>query len=117
MNKKLAILPAVALLAVVAAVLWITAWETEASANAEPSVFFYDGFESGPPLGSSWTVSTTNQGRVVVTDTYPYLGAYSLLLDDYRDDATKSIAAAILTVDLSGQSDVVLDFWGRELGG
>ncbi|MGC9333141.1 MAG: hypothetical protein ACP5JJ_03270, partial [Anaerolineae bacterium] len=54
---------------------------------------FYDGFESGS-LGSSWAVETTNEGRVVVDDTYPYAGTYSLLLDDYRDDSTKSIAAA-----------------------
>ncbi len=82
-----------------------------------PATFpYYNGFESGT-LGDEWRIEFTNEGRVVVTDTYPYAGAHSLLLDDYRDDATKSIAAAILTVDLSGQSDVVLDFWGRELTG
>ncbi len=54
---------------------------------------------------------------MLVTDTYPYSGTYGLLLDDYREDSTDSLAAAILSIDLSGQSDVVLDFWGRELGG
>ncbi|MGC9333140.1 MAG: hypothetical protein ACP5JJ_03265, partial [Anaerolineae bacterium] len=77
---------------------------------------YYNGFESGA-LGDEWQIEFTNEGRVAVDDTYPYAGTYSLLLDDYRDDSTKSIAAAILTVDLAGQTDVVLDFWGRELGG
>jgi hypothetical protein len=36
------------------------------------------------------------------------------LLDDVLNDTTFSIAAAILTVDLSGQAQVELDFWWRE---
>ncbi|MEJ2736189.1 MAG: hypothetical protein P8189_21925, partial [Anaerolineae bacterium] len=71
---------------------------------------FYDGFESGT-LGDDWTISTTNEGRVQVADSYPQSGSYSLLLDDYSDDTTYSLAAAILTIDLSGQSQVDLDFW------
>ena len=42
---------------------------------------FYDGFETGT-LGADWTISTTNQGRAVVSSTYAYSGTYSLLLDD-----------------------------------
>ena len=74
---------------------------------------FYDGFESGT-LGADWTISTTNQGRVRVSSSYPYTGTYSLLLDDSQNDSIYSLAAAILTVDLSGQSQVELDFWWNE---
>jgi hypothetical protein len=68
-------------------------------------------------LGDEWQVAVTNEGRVVVTDTYAHAGSYSLLLDDYRSDGIDSLAAATLNVDLSGQTDVVLEFWGRELSG
>jgi len=53
---------------------------------------------------------------VQVGTTFPYTGSYSLLLDDSLNDAIYSTAAAILTVDLSGQSQVDLDFWWRKLG-
>jgi hypothetical protein len=76
---------------------------------------FYDGFESGT-LGSDWSIYTTNQGRVQVGAGYPYTGGYSLLLDDSLSDGTYSYAAAILTIDLSGQTQVDLDFWWRKLG-
>jgi hypothetical protein len=74
---------------------------------------FYDGFESGD-LGDAWMTTFTNEGRVQVDSSYPYAGAYSLLLDDWETDSTYSFAAAILTVDLNGLSDVELDFWWRE---
>jgi hypothetical protein len=59
-------------------------------------------------------VTFTNEGRVAVSDTHAYSGTYSLQLDDARDDSIESMAAAILAVDLAGQSDVMLDFWWRE---
>jgi hypothetical protein len=74
---------------------------------------FYDGFESGT-LGSDWAPSTASQGRVQVGSSYAYAGAYSLLLDDAVNDSTYSTAAAILTVNLSGQTQAELDFWWRE---
>ena len=74
---------------------------------------FYDGFESGS-LGESWITTFTKEGRVQVSDAYAYAGTYSLLLDDWEYDGIYSTAAAILAVDLSGQSKVNLDFWWRE---
>jgi hypothetical protein len=74
---------------------------------------FYDGFESGT-LGTDWMTYTTYEGRVRVSSSYPYGGTYSLLLDDFDRDSTYSYAAAILTIDLSGQSEVELDFWWCE---
>ena len=80
---------------------------------AQATFPYYDGFESGT-LGPEWSVYITNQGRVQVSDSYAHAGTYSLLLDDSVSDSIDSIAAAILTVDLSGQSQVDLDFWGRD---
>jgi len=81
--------------------------------TSEASYPFYDGFETGT-LGSDWTISTTNQGRVQIGSSYAYAGTYSLLLDDSQNDSTYSTAAAILAVDLSGQAQVELDFWWDE---
>jgi hypothetical protein len=74
---------------------------------------FCDGFESGH-VGTGWTTYTTGEGQVRVSSSYPYSGTYSVLLDDSVKDATYSHAALILTIDLSGQSNVVLDFWWRD---
>ncbi len=92
----------------------ITWWQQDCVQSLSVASFpFYDGFKSGT-MGSDWTISTTNQGRVQVSSSYFYTGTYSLLLDDALNDSTFSIAAAILTVDLSGQAQVELDFWWRE---
>jgi hypothetical protein len=74
---------------------------------------YYDGFESGG-LGDEWVTEFTYEGRVEVGSAYAYTGICSLMLDDSRTDAVYSTAAAILAVDLSGQTDVMLDFWWRE---
>ncbi len=74
---------------------------------------FCDGFESGS-LSNHWLTDTTFEGRVQVSSTYPYSGTYSVLLDDDTMISSFSTAAIILTVDLSGQSDVDLDFWWRD---
>ena len=84
-----------------------------AQINTPASFPYYTGFESGA-LGSEWAISLTNEGRVQVSTSYPYTGTYSLLLDDALGNATLSSAAAILSVDLGGQSQVELDFWWRE---
>lgn len=73
---------------------------------------FYDGFETGA-LGASWVADTTRNGRVRVSDLYPYTGSYSLLLDGSADQAN-SLAMATLALDLSTQDQVELDFWWRE---
>lgn len=85
-----------------------------ASPNLNAATFpYFDGFESGV-LGLEWTEYTTTDGRIRVSPDYPHSGVYSLLLDDSVDDTTYSAAAVILTVDLSGQTAVELDFWWRE---
>ena len=73
---------------------------------------FSDGFESGT-LGSAWSISTTNEGRVTVSDTYPYAGNYSVLLDDSGPNLTFSLASLVLQQDLSDMPNVALDFWWR----
>lgn len=76
---------------------------------------FCDGFESGS-LGTGWTIHTTFYGRVRVRNRYPQTGSYSLTLDTWSWEPINSIAAAVLTVDLSQQteSSVNLGFWWRE---
>jgi len=88
--------------------------ETTLSCSGTVASFpFYDGFESGT-LGIGWVPYTDNEGRVQVSPSYPYTGSYSLLLDDATSNSAYSYASAALLIDLSGQSDVVLDFWWRE---
>jgi hypothetical protein len=74
---------------------------------------FVDGFESGE-LGDAWAVETAYEGRVRVEDSYPYIGGYSLLLDDHTNGSLDSHASAILALDLEGQSQVEMSFWWRE---
>ena len=76
---------------------------------------YYSGFESGA-LSSEWVINFTNEGRVQVGTYRPYTGTYGLLLDDWENDTINSLAAAILTIDLSGQTQVELDFWWDEFG-
>ncbi len=74
---------------------------------------FGDGFESGT-LGPNWSTFTTNDGRVRVSNSYPYSGTYSTLLDNGTSNGRFSTAAIILTQNLSASTDILLDFWWRE---
>jgi hypothetical protein len=75
---------------------------------------FYDDFESGA-LGLGWSTFVTGTGRARVSSpSFRYEGSYTLSLDNEFEHANDSIAAAILTIDLSGQSEVYLDFWWRD---
>ncbi len=73
---------------------------------------FYDGFEDG--AADYWSASTTNQGRVQISSSYPHAGSYSVLLDDSVNGGNYSYAGLVLNVDLAGESNVDLDFWWRE---
>jgi hypothetical protein len=89
-------------------------WEQEPTAQAIIAKFPYsNGFEAGQ-LGAEWTVTTVYAGRVQVSNADAYGGIYSLQLDAADFSSPDAQAAAILNIDLSGQSQVVLDFWWRE---
>ncbi len=77
--------------------------------------FFYDGFETGT-ITPTWMITTTNEGRVQASTSDPYMGSYSALLDDSVANSVFSIAGIILPIDLSGNTELVLDFWWREYG-
>jgi inhibitor of cysteine peptidase len=79
------------------------------------SLPFSDDFESGS-LGNAWAIETDYEGRTNVGTGHAYAGSYSLNLDDSTGNVIDSHAAAILALDLSGQSDVELSFWWREYG-
>jgi uncharacterized repeat protein (TIGR01451 family) len=76
---------------------------------------FSDGFESGA-LSSAWETAVTEEGRVRVLADLPQSGSYSVVLDDSVAGAAKSEAALILTADLTGQTEVTLNFSWHDLG-
>ena len=86
------------------------------ASRSQGATVFQDGFETGP-LASPWSVSATNQGRVVVsTENGPATGAACLALDDSVSDALYSVAEATLTLDLANKKNVVLSFKAKSLG-
>ena len=78
---------------------------------------FSDGFESGA-LSDYWRTHTTNEGRVRVTSSLagiaPHGGSYHAILDDSVALSSVSESGIILTLDLTGQTGVDLDFWWVE---
>lgn len=76
---------------------------------------FSEGFESGV-IGSAWETAVTAEGRVQVLDALAHSGSYSAILDDSVNGAAVSDAALILTADLTGQAEVLLDFSWHDLG-
>jgi uncharacterized repeat protein (TIGR01451 family) len=76
---------------------------------------FSDGFESGA-LSAAWQTAVTEEGRVRVLSDLPHSGSYSVVLDDSVAGGANSEAALILTADLTGQAEVVLDFSWRDFG-
>jgi len=78
------------------------------------------GFESGS-LPAFFTVQTIPSrpasGRVTVTTAFPHSGLYALDLDTDCDGCgSNTTQAAIMSVDLAGQSNVYLNFWVHEHG-
>lgn len=76
---------------------------------------FSEGFESGQ-LSSAWETAVTAEGRVQVLNALAHSGSYSAILDDSVNGAAVSDAALILTADLTGQAEVLLDFSWHDLG-
>ena len=75
---------------------------------------FFDGFELGT-LGLGWSTFVSRTGRARLSSpSFRYEGSYTLTLDDQFEGGDPSAAAAILTIDLNGQSEVYLDFWWRD---
>ena len=77
-----------------------------------------EGFEGGSidAVPGCWAVDYGPEGRVRVLDSYgPHGGQYHLVMDAV--DWDRMIESAILTVDLSSNSDVVLRYWHREVNG
>ncbi|MHC4507046.1 MAG: CARDB domain-containing protein, partial [Planctomycetota bacterium] len=76
---------------------------------------FVEDFETGS-LASYWSVSSTATGRAVVaTANGPNGGAYHFLMDS-STDGSYALNELVLTIDLAGQSGVVLSFYCRDFG-
>ncbi|MBX0326091.1 hypothetical protein K2Z83_00085, partial [Oscillochloris sp. ZM17-4] len=100
-----------AVLAVLAQILIGFSAAAPAAANSSlATTFFSDGFETGA-FGSSWTPSVTYNGVAEVNGNYPHGGGKSAFLG--QKVAGNASASLVLALDLSGQSDVFLDFWAR----
>lgn len=76
---------------------------------------FKDGFESGV-LSAAWETAVTAEGRVRVLADLPHNGSYSAILDDSIAGGALSEASLILTANLTGQAEVLLDFSWYDLG-
>ncbi|GJM41883.1 MAG: hypothetical protein DHS20C20_21650 [Ardenticatenaceae bacterium] len=76
---------------------------------------FSDGFETGE-LSTAWETAVTADGRVQVLSDVPNSGSYSAVLDDSIAGGEYSEAALILTADLTGQAEVLLNFNWHDLG-
>jgi hypothetical protein len=84
--------------------------------TATAATIFADGFETGS-LGPQWSVTGTNNYRVIVAAEHaPAEGKRHLLMDDSTNDATYSAAEATLTLDLQNKRNVVLSFQAKSLG-
>ncbi len=83
------------------------------TAAASASFPFSEDFESGS-LGSHWVARSTAAGRIEVTASAgPHAGGYHLTMDS-GTRGTGSLNELILTIDLSGQSNVKLSFYHKE---
>lgn len=80
------------------------------------SVFFQDGFEGGS-FGSAWATSGTSNWRVrcynSTSTTYVHGGSYSALLD-VGTNGTYSYSQLTLTQNLTGKTNVYLEFYWKE---
>jgi hypothetical protein len=72
------------------------------------------GFETGP--FDAWTTASTSNGRVLVTTANgPHGGSYHMTMDAVTN-GTYAQNEAWLHLDLTGETQVVLDFWWKEFG-
>jgi len=74
---------------------------------------FIEDFESGE-LGSYWTAESTGDSRIQVTaGGGPHAGGYHLTMDSSKR-RVYSLNELVLTIDLSGRSEVKLSFYHKE---
>lgn len=91
---------------------------TIADANAPQAAFpFFDGFEAGA-YSNCWKTAVSQSGRIRLTSSLPPTagGAYQVGMDSAAN-YNFGYSELVLNVDLSGQTNVYLDFWERLLDG
>lgn len=69
---------------------------------------FFDGFEE-PAWSNCWAGASTGAGRIEIGNGYSYAGAGQLCLDSSAYNVY-GLNEMVLTVDLAGQTNVMLDF-------
>ena len=98
--------------AVAAATLTIT------DDNSPQAAFpFFDGFEAGA-YSNCWKAAVAQSGRIRLTSSLPpaAAGSYQVCMDSGKNYAF-GYNELVLSVDLTGQTNVFLDFWERLLDG
>ncbi len=83
-----------------------------------PSIntIFMEDFEGGS-LGAYWSTNSSADGRIQISSNYrPHRGDYHLSMDDSVSGGSSSLNELILTIDLSGQTGVMLGFFHKEFG-
>lgn len=76
---------------------------------------FTERFEDG--LASFWTVSGTEDARTqILTVQDAYEGANHLVMDCVNDSGEYARNELTLTIDLTGQTNLFLSFWGKAYG-
>lgn len=82
---------------------------------AAGEILFREDFESGI-LAACWATNSTGQGRLRITEEWgPAGGVRHVVMDDSQSDLLFSLNELVLTVDLAGQSNVVLSFMHKSL--
>jgi M6 family metalloprotease-like protein len=92
--------------------------DTMSAQLSAPSIYtvFEEDFESGS-LGVSWSTNSTLEGRMQVTESFmPHGGDYHLTMDDSVNGGSTSLNELILTVDLAGETGVLMGFFHKEIG-
>ncbi|HBA84614.1 MAG TPA: hypothetical protein DCZ95_11010 [Verrucomicrobia bacterium] len=87
---------------------------TEAFAQSD-ALLFSENFESGA-LISNWSTYSTGQGQIELSTNFsPCQGNRHLAMDDMQSDEIFSLNELVLTLDLSGSSNLWLSFHYRNL--
>ncbi len=80
------------------------------------SLPYSTGFESGA-LDGNWTTTEGTEGRIQVSSANtPHSGSFHLTMDDTVNGGAYSQNEAWMHLDLSGETQVDLDFWWKEFG-
>ena len=74
---------------------------------------FFDGFESGA-FDTYWELGGTEEHRIALDASQTPVGMYQVILDDHTNSGSISLNELMLTIDLAGWTNVMLQFMAKE---